>query len=97
MLNTVVERGGPRVRLRWVPGHAKIEGNEKAHEQAKRITSEELPPAKMSALNTMITKARATITAPPGKWDVDAALPGKHVRSRYDGKPYKEAATLCQL
>lgn len=93
------DRGGPQIRLQWVPGHSKIVGNEIANTLAKEATSGPQQPRDELTLPAALKKARRLIvqTTPRKADDIDRALPGPHVRTLYDNLVYQKAAVLCQL
>jgi ribonuclease HI len=94
----IAERGGPTLPLRWVPAHSDVEGNQKSHDEATAVTSIDLQPVNIAAVSTVTnTMVNGIPTTARERWDIDTALPGKHVRDLYDHRPYKEAAMLCRL
>jgi len=104
-------RKGHRIRIAWVPGHHNIAGNEKAHQLAVETTTPERAVTLVPWLNVVFKTA--ALRRPPetqGKiqmerpWktgkhlhQVDAALPGTHVRGLYDKLTRREAQVLAQL
>ena len=99
LAHEIRERGGPRVRIRWVPAHSKIVGNEIANKLAREATTGPQQLRDELTLPSALKKAHS-LTAPTKlkKTDnIDCALPGTHVRTLYDNLVYQKAAVLCQL
>jgi ribonuclease HI len=102
---------GHDIRIAWVPGHYNIAGNEKAHQLALETTTlgKTVTPVpwldvvcKSAALRQPPeTRGKNRIDRPwkTGKHlrQVDAALPGTHVRRLYDTLTRQEAQVLAQL
>jgi len=92
MVNTAREirsRGGPHVRLQWVPAHAMVVGDEIADELAKKATEGVLDPIPGLTLSSALKKTIACM--PKVKLEklinMDTALPGKHTTSYTINKP----------
>ena len=99
------------IRVRWVPGHFNIAGNEKAHQLAVETTTWAAVVSPVPWLDASfksavlcrppVTRARSQLDQPwtTGRHlrQVDAALPGKHVRMLYDTLTRREAQLLAQL
>lgn len=104
-------RKGHNIRIPWVPGHYNIAGNEKAHQLAVETTAPERAVTPVPWLNMVFPTA--ALRRPPetqekirlerpwktGKHlhQVDAALPGIHVRGLYDKLTHREDQILAQL
>ena len=80
-------------------GHAMVVGDEEADRLAKAATSTELPPVKGLVRPVAMSKARNAVPQTSVKVEnpIDSALPGKHTKTLYDHRPYREAAALCQV
>jgi ribonuclease HI len=102
---------GRDIKISWIPGHYDVAGNEKAHQFARETTEPEATVTPLPWLDGCYKSA--VLSRPPDTglktrlhrpWttgqhlrQVDAALPGKHVRVLYDTLTRKEAQTLAQL
>ena len=102
IVNTALElrrRGGPRVRVQWIPAHTEVAGSEMADKLAKKATSKDLP--RIPGLTLSLALKRAHTLVPRAKLDkpvpLDRALPGPHTKIIYDALTRRKAAILCQL
>ena len=98
-----------QVTLRWIPGHKGVDGNEAAHNEARRATEEgrriatpQHPRLKSVALQLAKRRIDSESSSAPPKTGIftrqlDGALPSKHMRKIYDSLGYKEAGILAQL
>ena len=92
------QRGGPAIRLQWVPARSKVDGGDMAHDLAKMATTNPLPTIHTKTLAPALKKVREAIEPrQTGKYAVDSALPGTHMKALYDECTYREAKALCQL
>ena len=95
----IQKRGGPKIRIRWTPASAEVQGNREAARLAKEATSEPLRPLWDISQTEIMKKADGLIVR-TSRWlnqDLDTALPEKHTKAIYDQLTAKEAAVLCQL
>jgi ribonuclease HI len=100
---------GRDIQISWIPGHYDIAGNEKAHQLAAETTEPEAAVTPVPWLDACYKSA--VLGRPPDtglktrlnqSWttsrhlrQVDAALPGRHVRMLYDTLTRREAQTLA--
>jgi ribonuclease HI len=99
---------GSKIEFHWVPAHAGVELNERANTQARRATEKNSIPQQPN-LPRLATAARREITNQATgqrmsateensfRCHIDQAIPGKHVRTLYDGLSKKDASILAQL
>src|SRR5438477_49296 len=95
------------IALQWVPGHAKVKGNEMANDMARLATrkGETLPPQTIRLRTTVfkdslrVIKSHRSFDTRFGRAtrEMDKALPGKHTRTLYDRLNREEASILSQL
>ena len=104
-------RRGHNIHLAWVPGHYNVEGNEKAHQMAAETTVPGVAVTAVPWLDAAFksailrrspqTSGKCQLERPwkTGKYlqQIDAALPGTHVRKLYDTLTRREAQVLAQL
>ena len=104
---------GHKLQIKWVPGHAKVEGNEKANAAARMATkksgNQREAPATTSVpfplfKATLLAAARAyyktiQLDTKFGKYtrNLDHAVPGKHTKVLYNRLNRQEAEILCQV
>jgi ribonuclease HI len=99
--------GGPSITFHWVPGHANVPGNERAHSAARAATEARAQPRQGSKLlktaAIQLAKQLPLVDyfhkSPTGRFskELDRALPGHHTRKLYDKRSKGEAAVLAQL
>jgi exonuclease III len=99
--DSIEARGGPKIRISWAPREDKMEELKAARRAAAEAASKATRPiitntypAAARAMKIMLKKC---LTHPRTKSTIDAALPGRHVRTLYRNLSFKQAATLCQL
>jgi hypothetical protein len=100
------------VRLRWVPAHERIAGNEEADEAARAASGRKGKPSapalervqEVEGIIRLIDRDRSDNPTPFGStglagqytWKMDQALPGKHTLRLYRALTSDQAATLVQ-
>jgi hypothetical protein len=93
-------RGGPRIKVQWVPKKDLIFDEAKeAAQLAKVATASELSPMHEQSLSAARRQAYQLIKKSTRKLNnhLDTALPGKHTKEMYDQLTGKQATVLCQL
>lgn len=94
--------GGPEVRFKWVPAHAKVEGNERANTLAKAATAKQVqvpaPPGSTRTAQSVVASHALNIVKRLGQehWTrlYASAKGGKHARDLDKTLPSQHTKTL---
>jgi hypothetical protein len=102
----MLRKGGNSISMVWVPSQGIFELGRRAKQVARQATEpgqtpqERCQQAKSTVINNAITEQETRILPDGvGKYsrEMDTALPGKHIRTLYDGLKRREASVLAQL